>query len=48
MSVLREEEEDEEDIEDWELDPGIISGQVRAWDPEQGIGVEESDNETGK
>jgi centromere protein C len=46
MSVLKE--EDEEDIEDWELEPGIITGQVRVWDAEQSVGVEELDNETGK
>jgi len=47
-TTVVEEEDEDEDIEDWELDPGVVTGPVRIWDPEQGAGVEESDNEMGK
>lgn len=46
ISVI-EEEEEEEDIEDWELDPGRIVGITRLWDPEQGVAIEDPENEIG-
>ena len=42
MSVV---EEDEEELEDWEVEPGILTGPVIGWDQEVGVAMQDEEEQ---
>jgi centromere protein C len=42
MSVV---EEDEEELEDWEIEPGILTGLVTGWDEEVGVAMQDEEEQ---
>ena len=42
MSVV---EEDEEELEDWEVEPGILTGLVTGWDREVGVAMQDEEEQ---
>jgi centromere protein C len=43
--VKAEESDDDEELADWEADPGILQGSVYIWDPELGIATNEVEDQ---